>query len=70
MAHEFLHAALLHHTRSAGRDPYLWNIATDYVINGWLFEMQIGVMPEGVLYDPALKNKSAEEIYDEIIEYV
>ena len=67
MAHEFLHAALLHHIRSAGRDPYLWNIATDYVINGWLFEMQIGVMPEGVLYDPALKNKSAEEIYDEII---
>ncbi|MBO4510037.1 MAG: hypothetical protein J5718_01675 [Lachnospiraceae bacterium] len=66
MAHEFLHAALLHHRRSAGRDPYLWNIATDYVINGWLFEMQIGVMPEGVLYDPALKNKSAEEIYDMI----
>jgi len=66
MAHEFLHAALLHHKRAAGRDPYLWNIATDYVINGWLFEMQIGVMPEGVLYDPALKNKSAEEIYDMI----
>ena len=66
MAHEFLHAALLHHRRSAGRDPYLWNIATDYVINGWLFEMKIGVMPEGVLYDPALKNKSAEEIYDMI----
>ncbi len=67
MAHEFLHAALMHHNRLAGRDPYLWNIATDYVINGWLYEMQIGVMPEGVLYDPALKNKSAEEIYDEII---
>ena len=67
MAHEFLHAALMHHNRLAGRDPYLWNIATDYVINGWLYEMQIGVMPEGVLYDPALKNKSAEEIYDEIV---
>ena len=66
MAHEFLHAALLHHERSAGRDAYLWNIATDYVINGWLFEMQVGVMPEGVLYDPALRNKSAEEIYDTI----
>ena len=64
MAHEFLHAALLHHRRCEGRDPYLWNIATDYVINGWLFEMQIGVMPEGVLFDPAFKNKSAEEIYD------
>ena len=68
MAHEFLHAALLHHRRNAGKDHYLWNIATDYVINGWLFEMQIGTMPEGVLYDPALKNKSAEEVYDIIIE--
>lgn len=68
MAHEFLHAALLHHRRSAGKDPYLWNIATDYVINGWLIEMQIGVMPEGVLYDPALKNKSAEEIYDMMLQ--
>ncbi len=67
MAHEFLHAALFHHKRSDGRDPYLWNIATDYVINGWLFEMQVGTMPEGVLYDPRLKNKSAEEIYDEIL---
>ncbi len=66
MAHEFLHAALLHHRRAVGKDPYLWNIATDYVINGWLFEMQVGVMPEGVLYDPALRNMSAEEIYDMI----
>ena len=67
MAHEFMHAALLHHERSAGRDPYLWNIATDYVINGWLVDMKVGVMPEGVLYDSRLKDKSAEEIYDEII---
>jgi len=67
MAHEFMHAALLHHTRAAGRDHYLWNIATDYVINGWLVDMKVGVMPEGVLYDPKLKNMSAEEIYDEIM---
>ncbi len=64
MAHEFMHAALLHHRRTVGRDHYLWNIATDYVINGWLAEMKIGMMPEGALYDPDLKDKSAEEIYD------
>ena len=64
MAHEFLHAALFHHGRCEGRDPYLWNIATDYVINGWLYEMQIGVMPDGVLFEPAFKDKSAAEIYD------
>ena len=70
LAHEFLHAALMHHQRCEGRNHYLWNIATDYVINGWLYEMQIGVMPEGVLYDPALRNKSAEEIYDMVCQDV
>lgn len=35
IAHEMLHAALRHGDRVAHRDPYLWNIATDYVINGW-----------------------------------
>lgn len=68
LAHEFLHAALMHHRRCEGRDPYLWNIATDYVINGWLVEMKIGMLPESALYDPELKGMSAEEIYDRIIE--
>ncbi len=67
LAHEYLHAALMHHNRCAGRDPYLWNIATDYVINGWLYEMKIGTMPEDVLFDQELSGKSAEEIYDIIV---
>ena len=67
LAHEFLHAALMHHQRCVGRDHYLWNIATDYVINGWLYEMKVGVMPADVLYDVSLKNKSAEEVYDLIV---
>jgi hypothetical protein len=29
-------AALRHDTRRGGRDPWLWNVACDYVINGWL----------------------------------
>lgn len=65
IAHEYLHAGLQHHARRNGRDPYLWNIACDYVINGWLAEMQIGVMPQnGLMFDETLKNQSAEEIYD------
>ncbi|MDO5150693.1 MAG: hypothetical protein Q4D76_15090 [Oscillospiraceae bacterium] len=65
LAHEYLHAGLQHHARRNGRDPYLWNIACDFVINGWLHEMQIGIMPQnGLLYDEALNNQSAEEIYD------
>lgn len=66
LAHEMLHAALRHGDRCGGRDPYLFNIAADYVINGWLREMEVGTMPEGLLYDPELKDLSAEEIYDRI----
>lgn len=65
LAHEYLHAGLKHQNRCQGRDPYLWNIACDYVINTWLSEMQIGTIPEhGLLYDEALKGLSAETIYD------
>ncbi|WP_128801488.1 MULTISPECIES: hypothetical protein [unclassified Streptomyces] len=66
LAHEMLHAALRHGDRCGARDPYLFNIACDYVINGWLCEIQIGTMPEGLLHDPELKGLSAEEVYDRI----
>ncbi|MFD5073342.1 hypothetical protein [Streptomyces sp. NPDC058371] len=66
LAHEMLHAALRHGDRTGGRDPYLFNIAADYVINGWLCEMEVGTMPEGLLHDPELKDLSAEEVYDRI----
>ncbi|MFF3328087.1 hypothetical protein ACFYWX_00765 [Streptomyces sp. NPDC002888] len=66
LAHEMLHAALRHGDRCGPRDPYLFNIACDYVINGWLREMQVGTMPDGLLYDPELKDLSAEEVYDRI----
>ena len=65
IAHELLHAGLRHDTRQQGREPYLWNVACDYVINGWLIEMGVGEFPRiGGLYDPQLKDKSAEHIYD------
>lgn len=68
LAHEYLHAGLQHYERCMGRDRYLWNVACDYVINGWLNEMFIGKMPEDtLLYDPELKGQSAEEIYDRIV---
>ncbi|GGK75861.1 hypothetical protein Ppa06_32260 [Planomonospora parontospora subsp. parontospora] len=66
LAHEMLHAALHHGERVGGRDPYLWNVAADYVINGWLVEMAVGEMPEGLLYDQSLAGLSAEAVYDRI----
>ena len=68
MAHELLHVGLRHQARCQGREPYLWNIACDYVINGWLVEMGLGELPKiGTLYDPDLKGLSAESIYDRIV---
>ena len=53
---------LNHQARCQWRDPYLWNIACDFVVNGWLIEMGIGEMPElGGLYDEQFKGLSAEQ---------
>ena len=67
MAHELLHVGLRHTARSEGRDHFLWNVACDYIINGWLIEMEVGDVPTvGLLHDPALKGESAESVYDRI----
>jgi predicted metal-dependent peptidase len=67
IAHELLHVGLRHDARVQNRDPYLWNVACDFIINGWLMEMELGDMPGvGGLYDPDLKGLSAETIYDRL----
>ncbi len=67
MAHEFLHAALRHGERCAWRDPYLWNVACDFVVNRWLTEMGVGERPERSLYDEQFNGLNAEAIYDIIV---
>jgi predicted metal-dependent peptidase len=51
--HEASHAILMHPMRRGGRDPKLWNIAVDYVVNGWALE------------DLVARNKNAVEIFSE-----
>lgn len=71
LAHEYLHAGLQHHNRCNGRNSYLWNVACDFVINSWLVELQVGVMPgDSLLYDPELNGLSAESIYDMLLENI
>jgi predicted metal-dependent peptidase len=68
MAHELLHVGLRHQARRQGRDPYFWNVACDFVINGWLAEMGVGTAPKlGLLYDPDLAGLSAEAVYDRVV---
>ena len=68
IAHEFLHAALRHDIRCEYRDPFVWNVACDYVINGWLVDMGIGEMPVDALYEPEYRHLSAEALYDLLAE--
>ncbi len=64
VAHEVLHAGLNHSSRRQGRDPYLWNVACDFVINDWLVGMNVGTAPTfGMLYDDELRGWSADDIY-------
>ncbi|MGQ0603854.1 MAG: DUF2201 family putative metallopeptidase, partial [Anaerolineales bacterium] len=67
LAHEVLHAALLHVSRRQQRDPKLWNIAADIVINGMLAKDGYA-LPQGGLRDEQLERLSAEEVYDLILQ--
>lgn len=66
-AHELLHAGLNHASRRRARDPVLWNVACDFVINAWLIAMRVGTPPSlGLLYDARYEGQSAEDIYDDL----
>lgn len=36
--HEALHATFMHPSRCMGRNPKLWNIAVDYIVNGYVMD--------------------------------
>ena len=62
--HEVLHAALLHPIRRGQREPVLWNIAADIVVNGAIAEHGVFELPPGGIRDEKLEHLSAEEIYE------
>lgn len=64
LLHEVLHAALLHVTRRRERDPVLWNMAADIVINGIIDDQGGFELPPGALRDPQSKHLAVEELYD------
>ena len=63
LVHEVLHAALLHVPRRGGRDPRLWNVAADIVVNGMLAKERYD-LPAGGLRDQQLEHLSTEEVYE------
>ncbi|HLW03285.1 MAG TPA: VWA-like domain-containing protein [Ktedonobacterales bacterium] len=63
LAHEVLHAALLHVYRRGPRDPLLWNIAADIVVNGVILAQPGFELPVGHLREKSLEHLSVEEVY-------
>jgi predicted metal-dependent peptidase len=67
IAHEVLHAALMHPLRRGMRDPQKWNIAADYADNLLLQEAHLKInTANGWLLDTKWTGMTAEEIYDKL----
>ena len=62
--HEILHAALLHPLRLKERQPELWNIAADIVVNGMIMQQSGVELPPDGLRDEGLEQLSVEEVYE------
>jgi predicted metal-dependent peptidase len=63
LAHEVLHAALLHVYRRGPRHMLLWNIAADIVVNGIILAQPGFELPAGHLREKSLEHLSVEEVY-------
>ena len=70
VAHEVLHVVYDHMGRREHRDPKIWNIADDYAVNADLKRHKIGEFITTVpcLYEKKYDGKSAEEIYDDLLQ--
>jgi predicted metal-dependent peptidase len=68
-AHTLLHIVLKHPFRQKTRDPFIWNMACDVVINNILATFSnVGKMPNDELIDGDLIDKCVEEVYDILYE--
>tara|TARA_Y100000591_G_C21851328_1_gene711878 strand:+ start:4320 stop:5561 length:1242 start_codon:yes stop_codon:yes gene_type:complete len=67
MLHEVLHMALLHVIRRQNRDPFIWNIAADIVVNDLIKRNTSFPLPKGAIVDNRFQDKSVEYIYEALL---
>lgn len=65
LTHEVMHAALGHIWRVQKRDPHLFNIACDAVVNGMILQAGMKLPPGGINIRDA-EEKAAETLYAEL----
>ena len=70
MGHEVLHCVYDHMDRRGDRQPRLWNIANDYVVNMDLVENNIGkkITKVQICFDYKYQNWISDEVYDDLLE--
>jgi predicted metal-dependent peptidase len=68
IAHEILHCVYDHFSRRDHRNPKLYNIAADYIVNNLLVRDRIGLKPKLIdcFQDFKYEGWSSEEVYDEL----
>lgn len=67
MLHEVLHMALLHVSRRQSRNPHIWNIAADIVVNDLIIRNTKFKLPNGAIIEPEYADKSVEHIYEVLL---
>ena len=70
IAHEILHCVFDHLGRRHDRNPMLYNIAADYIVNNLLVRDRIGEIPKIVdcFQDFKYEGWMSEEVYDDLFE--
>jgi predicted metal-dependent peptidase len=67
--HELGHIIFDHMTRRGDKDPQVWNMAGDYVINNMLIRESVGtaITTVPILTDRKYEGKTADEVYDDLM---
>jgi predicted metal-dependent peptidase len=66
--HELGHIIFDHMTRRGSREPQVWNMAGDYVINNMLIRENVGtrITAVPIVEDRKYEGKTADEVYDDL----
>lgn len=67
LIHELLHCVLLHITRRGNRDPKIWNIACDYVVNYYIQHSTDYYLSKDFLYKYKYGGMTAEQVYEDLL---
>ena len=67
--HEVGHCIYNHMGRRGDRDPQVWNMAGDYVINDMLIQNNVGrkITKVPILHDNKYRDMTTEEVYDDLM---